>query len=79
MYKDHSQGRRYDTAVKLFDSVDKLDKVASAAAVANKESNGKADLSERWFNQSKKIRQIWSICSLLKKYFSNQSLHYDSR
>ena len=47
MYTDHSQGRRYDTAVKLFDSVDKLDKVASAAAVANKASNSNADFNER--------------------------------
>ena len=39
MYEDHSQGRRYVTAVRLFDSVDKLDKVASAATVANKDSD----------------------------------------
>ena len=47
MYEDHSQGRRYDTAVRLFDSVDKLDKVASAATVANKDSDSKADINEK--------------------------------
>lgn len=47
MYEDHSRGRRYDTAVRLFDSVDRLDKVASAATVANKDSNSMADLCEK--------------------------------
>ena len=47
MYEDHSKGRRYDTAVRLFDSVDKLDKVASAATVANKDSDSKADINEK--------------------------------
>ena len=47
LYEDHSNSRRYDTAVRLFDSVDKLDKVASAATVANKDSDSKADKSEK--------------------------------